>query len=71
MTIEVIDEPNPRALPSHIPDSADDLSVHLKLEKLPGNELESLRQARKAADYIAAGLSAPSGETEILIKPHR
>ena len=71
MTIEVIDEPNPRALPSDIPDCADGLAVHLKLEDLTGNELESLRQARRAADYIAAGLIISLGRQNFLINPHR
>jgi xylulose-5-phosphate/fructose-6-phosphate phosphoketolase len=61
MAIENIDEPNPRALPSHIPDSANDLIVRLKLEDVPRNDLELLQQARRAADYIAAGLSISIG----------
>jgi xylulose-5-phosphate/fructose-6-phosphate phosphoketolase len=56
MTKEIIDEPNPRALPSQLPDEVAKLSVQLDLPDLPEDELNALVAYRKAACYIAAGM---------------
>lgn len=52
---EVLDRPDPKALPSHIPDSV--LSLAVKLEKLQISEsdLKGLEEFRRASNYIAAG----------------
>lgn len=52
---EEIDRPNPKALPSHIPDEV--LNLAVKLEKLQLNEadLRGLEDFRRASNYIAAG----------------
>lgn len=52
---EVIDRPNPEALPSHIPDVVDQLSVQLKYTALDQSHYDALLKFRRAANYIAAG----------------
>ncbi|KAI1934943.1 hypothetical protein LOZ66_005491 [Ophidiomyces ophidiicola] len=52
---EVIDKPNPKALPSHLPDSLDDLTVQLSSGSLNKYAIDSLVKFRRAANYIAAG----------------
>ena len=59
---EVIDRPNPQALPSHIPDDVLKLAVQLDKSKLDETDYAGLKQFRRAANYIAAGKSwAPWG----------
>jgi xylulose-5-phosphate/fructose-6-phosphate phosphoketolase len=53
---EVIDRPNPEATPSHIPDDILSLSVKVEKKPLPDDVNTSLKQFRRAACYIAAGL---------------
>lgn len=55
MPLEVIDEPNPLALPSHLPDYLEKLSVKLDHENLDEKTSGSLLKFRRAACYIAAG----------------
>jgi xylulose-5-phosphate/fructose-6-phosphate phosphoketolase len=52
---EVIDRPNPKPLPSSVPESV--LSLAVKLEKLQinDNDLQALQDFRRASNYIAAG----------------
>ena len=52
---EVIDRPNPRALPSHISDTVLDLAVRLEKLALSDADLKSLELFRQASNYIAAG----------------
>ena len=52
---EIIDRPNPKALPSHIPDVVNELSVKLEKMKLTDSELRGLQDFRRAGNYIAAG----------------
>ena len=52
---EVIDRPNPQALPSHIPDDVLKLAVQLDKSKLDETDYDGLKQFRRAANYIAAG----------------
>jgi xylulose-5-phosphate/fructose-6-phosphate phosphoketolase len=55
MPAEVISEPNPQALPSHLPDYLEKLSVSLEREKLDEKTYDALIKFRRAACYIAAG----------------
>lgn len=55
MPPEVIDEPNPLALPSHLPDYLEKLSVKLDHENLDEKTSGALLKFRRAACYIAAG----------------
>jgi hypothetical protein len=52
---EVIDRPNPPPLPSHLPDSVNELLVQIEKQKLSDDVSHSLRLFQRAADYIAAG----------------
>jgi xylulose-5-phosphate/fructose-6-phosphate phosphoketolase len=54
---EVIDRPNPPPEPSQLPDFVDQLSISVKIEKLPEDLHNALRAFQRAASYIAAGLS--------------
>lgn len=55
---EVISEPNPQPLPSHLPDYLEQLSVKLDHEKLDEKACDALLKFRRAACYIAAGKRA-------------
>lgn len=52
---ENIDRPNPQPLPSHIPDSINELQVRLQNTCLDQSACDSLYKFRRAAAYIAAG----------------
>lgn len=52
---EVIDRPNPKALPSLVPDNVMDLAVKLDYIKLNDSDLKGLEEFRRASNYIAAG----------------
>jgi xylulose-5-phosphate/fructose-6-phosphate phosphoketolase len=54
---EVIDRPNPQPLPSHLPDDLDKLRVTIDHETLDQNTCDSLLKFRRAAAYIAAGMT--------------
>lgn len=55
-----IDQPNPPALPSQLPESVLDLAVRLDYKNaLNEKERSALSKFRRAADYIAAGKSNP------------
>ena len=58
---EEIDRPNPQPLPSHIDDNVLSLAVSLDKTKLDDDLAIGLRDFRRAANYIAAGMwtSAP------------
>ncbi|RHZ74478.1 hypothetical protein CDV55_108697 [Aspergillus turcosus] len=53
---EVIDTPNPQALPSHIPDVVEQLQVKLDLTSLEQPVCDALFKFRRAASYIAAAM---------------
>ncbi|WEW55230.1 phosphoketolase [Emydomyces testavorans] len=53
---EVIDKPNPKALPSHLPASIDELMIRLEASPLSKDVLNSLTKFRRAANYIAAAM---------------
>ncbi|KAF5499123.1 putative phosphoketolase [Colletotrichum sp. SAR11_57] len=53
---EVIKEPNPPALPSHLPDSVLDLAVKTEKKPLDAKVAKSLRDFQNAACYIAAAM---------------
>ncbi|MCJ1473043.1 hypothetical protein MMC13_001692 [Lambiella insularis] len=53
---EVIDRPNPQALPSHIPEDVLALAVKLDKTKLDDTDYEGLKEFRRAANYIAAAM---------------
>lgn len=52
---EVIDRPNPKALPSNIPDAVNELAVKLEKIDISENDLRGLEEFRRASNYIAAG----------------
>jgi len=52
---EVIDRPNPKALPSQLPDNVLELAVQLEKLALSDAELKGLEEFRRASNYIAAG----------------
>lgn len=52
---EIIDRPNPQPLPSHIPDSVEQLQVKLDRINLDQSVCDGLLKFRRAAAYIAAG----------------
>lgn len=54
---EVIDRPNPQPLPSHIEDHVLSLAVKLEKAKLDPSIAKGLQEFRRAANYIAAGMS--------------
>lgn len=53
---EVIDRPNPEALPSHLPNYVADLQISLSPETLDEKTCDALLKFRRAASYIAAGM---------------
>lgn len=53
---EIIDQPNPKPLPSHLPDVVDQLTVQLDNIKLDDKDADAIVKFRRAACYIAAGL---------------
>lgn len=55
MPPEIISEPNPQALPSHLPDYLEKLSVKLDHKNLDEKTCDALLKFRRAACYIAAG----------------
>lgn len=58
---EVIDRPNPQPLPSHIEDHVLSLAVKLEKAKLDSSTAKGLQKFRRAANYIAAGMSVYGG----------
>ncbi|QSS60046.1 phosphoketolase [Histoplasma capsulatum] len=52
---EIIDKPNPKPLPSHLPEVIDQLAVQLARTSLDQNVIDSLQRFQRAANYIAAG----------------
>ena len=52
---EVIDQPNPDPLPSHLPDDLERLEIKLSNEPLDQKVCDALFKFRRAAAYIAAG----------------
>lgn len=54
---EEIDRPNPQPLPSHIEDNVLSLAVKLEKAKLDDSTAIGLQEFRRAADYIAAGIT--------------
>ena len=57
---EVIDRPNPSALPSHIDDHVKSLAVPLENASLDDTTRTGIQEFRRAASYIAAGESCPA-----------
>lgn len=60
---QIISQPNPLPGPSHLPESIRDDAVtdQLKTSKsLTMPELHAIQKFRRAAHYIAAGMSVPS-----------
>jgi xylulose-5-phosphate/fructose-6-phosphate phosphoketolase len=53
---EVIDRPNPEALPSQLPGCVAELQVSLSYQTLDEKTCNALLKFRRAASYIAAGL---------------
>lgn len=53
---EVIDCPNPQPLPSNIDDNVLSLRVRLEKAKLDPSTAMGLKEFRRAANYIAAGI---------------
>ena len=53
---EVIDRPNPKALPSLIPDNVMELAVKLDKLDISKADLTALEEFRRASNYIAAGI---------------
>ncbi|PLB36154.1 putative phosphoketolase [Aspergillus candidus] len=53
---EVIDRPNPRPLPSHLPDAVEQLGVKLQHVALDQHAYDALYKFRRAAAYIAAAM---------------
>ncbi|OJJ51642.1 hypothetical protein ASPZODRAFT_156487 [Penicilliopsis zonata CBS 506.65] len=53
---EVIDRPNPQPLPSHLPDSVDQLRIQLEHATLDQSACDALMKFRRAANYIAAAM---------------
>ncbi|OJI86491.1 hypothetical protein ASPTUDRAFT_187874 [Aspergillus tubingensis CBS 134.48] len=53
---EVIDRPNPKAEPSHIPDFVNQLQVKLQETSLEESDYNALLKFRRAAAYIAAAM---------------
>lgn len=60
---EVIDRPNPKPEPSHIPDLVEQLQVQLQTTKLEESDYNALQKYRRAAAYIAAGKPASQSIT--------
>lgn len=53
---EEIDRPNPKALPSHLPDSVGELAVKLDKIQISQEDLNGLEEFRRASNYIAAAM---------------
>lgn len=62
---EVIDRPNPQPLPSQIDESVASLAVKLKDTNLNDEDRSSLREFRRVASYLAAGIVRPSNQIPI------
>jgi xylulose-5-phosphate/fructose-6-phosphate phosphoketolase len=56
MPSEIIDTPNPRPLPSNLPDHVSDLLIKLEKPSLPDNVNLAISKYRRAANYIAAAM---------------
>ncbi|KAJ2903967.1 putative phosphoketolase [Zalerion maritima] len=56
MTGQIIDEPNPPALPSQLDDSILNLAAKVEKAKLGDDDMKSLKEFRRAACYIAAAM---------------
>lgn len=56
MTGQIVEEPNPSALSSHLPDSINDLLVEVDKKTLSDDVNHSLVAFQRAANYIAAGV---------------
>ncbi len=54
---EVIDRPNPEALPSNLPEYVAQLQITLSHKTLDQKAGDALFKFRRAASYIAAGMS--------------
>lgn len=52
---QYIDTPDPKPLPSHIPDLVEELQVKLERTKLDQPACDAIFKFRRAASYIAAG----------------
>lgn len=63
---EVIDRANPQPLPSAIPKDVLSLAVKLEKRKLDETLYDGLQQFRRAANYIAAGMSIHEKELRVL-----
>jgi xylulose-5-phosphate/fructose-6-phosphate phosphoketolase len=58
---QIIAQPNPPPDPSHLSDSIREYAVQLNTSNvLTESELCAIQKFRRAANYIAAGMSAPS-----------
>ena len=53
---EVIDRPNPQALPSNVPDSVNELLVKLEKPTLSEDTNHALQKFRRAANFIATAM---------------
>ncbi|KAG9259041.1 XFP N-terminal domain-containing protein [Emericellopsis atlantica] len=53
---EVVDQPNPPALPSHLPDSTLELAVKVDKTLLSKEDAQSLKDFQRAACYIAGSM---------------
>jgi xylulose-5-phosphate/fructose-6-phosphate phosphoketolase len=56
---EQIPEPNPAALPSHLPDNVLELAVQLPEKPLTNDVRQSLHSFQRAAEYIDTGEPIP------------
>ena len=64
MPAQIISQPNPPPDPSSLSDELLQLSVKLETEGyLSPEELNAVQAFRRAADYIAAGMSLPMPST--------
>jgi xylulose-5-phosphate/fructose-6-phosphate phosphoketolase len=54
---EVIDQPNPPALESHLPSEVDVLFVKIEKKPLADDVKIALQKWQRAANYIAAGMT--------------
>ena len=61
MAIEVIDQANPPASPSQLPNGSLVLAQQLRVEQLDPKTHENVKAFRRAADYIAAGKQHKGG----------
>jgi hypothetical protein len=67
---EVIDRPNPKALPSHIPENVLELAVQLEKLDISEADLTGLEEFRRASNYIAVGKSSLWNLEEHVLYPH-